>query len=53
MGRSAGPTRWTFALNLDITRPEHAGARAPIGQAILGELGALGGVRDLLSGGER
>ena len=37
-----GSTTWTFALNLDITRPEHAAARVPIGRAILGELGALG-----------
>jgi beta-lactamase class D len=35
-----GPTTWTFALNLDITRPEHAAARVPIGRAILDELGA-------------
>jgi beta-lactamase class D len=32
---------WTFALNLDITRPEHAAARITIGRAILAELGAL------------
>jgi beta-lactamase class D len=32
---------WTFALNLDITRPEHAPARIAIGRAILAELGAL------------
>jgi beta-lactamase class D len=31
---------WTFALNLDITRTEHAAARVTIGRAILGELGA-------------
>jgi len=37
-----GSTTWTFALNLDITRPEHAAARVPIGRAILAELGALG-----------
>jgi beta-lactamase class D len=38
-----GATTWTFALNLDITRPEHAAARMTIGRAILSELGALGG----------
>jgi len=38
-----GTTSWTFALNLDITRPEHAGARTAIGKAVLTELGALGG----------
>lgn len=38
-----GSTTWTFALNLDITRPEHAAARVPIGRAILEQLGALGG----------
>jgi len=32
---------WTFALNLDITRPEHPAARMTIGRAILRELGAL------------
>jgi beta-lactamase class D len=36
-----GGRTWTFALNLDITRPEHAPARFAIGRAILGELGAL------------
>lgn len=34
---------WTFALNLDITRAEHAAARVAIGRAILTELGALPG----------
>jgi beta-lactamase class D len=34
---------WTFALNLDITRPEHAAARQAVGRAILTELGALPG----------
>ena len=38
-----GARTWTFALNLDITRPEHAAARMTIGRAILSELGALGG----------
>jgi len=38
-----GATTWTFALNLDITRPEHAAARMTIGRSILTELGALGG----------
>jgi beta-lactamase class D len=38
---SRGGSSWTFALNLDITRPEHAAARIAIGRAILGELGAL------------
>lgn len=32
---------WTFALNLDITAPEHFAARTSIGRAILRELGAL------------
>ena len=32
---------WTFALNLDITRPEHFGARMSVARAILAELGAL------------
>jgi len=36
----AGRT-WTFALNLDITRAEHAAARVTIGRTILRELGAL------------
>jgi beta-lactamase class D len=36
-----GATTWTFALNLDITRPEHAAARVPIGRAILAQVGAL------------
>ncbi len=44
-----GPRSWTFALNLDITRPQHFAARISIGRAILEELGALrrgsGGVR--------
>ncbi|MBE2314392.1 class D beta-lactamase [Solirubrobacter sp. CPCC 204708] len=35
-----GPRTWTFALNLDITRPDHAAARVTIGKAILHELGA-------------
>lgn len=35
-----GRTSWTFALNLDITRPEHAAARVTIGRTILQELGA-------------
>jgi len=38
---ASGSESWTFALNLDITRPEHAAARIAIGRAILGELGAL------------
>jgi beta-lactamase class D len=38
---ASGADSWTFALNLDITRPEHAAARVAIGRAILGELGAL------------
>jgi beta-lactamase class D len=37
-----GSRTWTFALNLDITRPEHAAARLAIGRSILTELGALG-----------
>ncbi len=36
-----GRRSWTFALNLDITRAEHAAARIAIGRAILHELGAL------------
>ncbi len=36
-----GHRSWTFALNLDITRPEHPAARVAIGRAILTELGAL------------
>ena len=32
---------WTFALNLDVTAPEHFSARTAIGRAILRELGAL------------
>lgn len=32
---------WTFALNLDVTAPEHLAARTAIGRAILTELGAL------------
>jgi beta-lactamase class D len=36
---------WSFALNLDITAPEHFGARTAIGRAILRELGALPTVR--------
>ena len=36
-----GLTTWTFALNLDITKPEHAAARVPIGRAILTQLGAF------------
>jgi beta-lactamase class D len=36
-----GGTTWTFALNLDIMRPEHAAARTAIGRAVLTELGAL------------
>lgn len=36
-----GPRTWTFALNLDVLRPEHLGARQTIGRAILRELGAL------------
>jgi len=31
-----------FALNLDVTRPEHLAARTEIGRAILRELGAFG-----------
>jgi beta-lactamase class D len=38
---ASGGESWTFALNLDITRPAHAAARIPIGRAILAELGAL------------
>lgn len=38
-----GASTHTFALNLDITRPEHAAARTAIGRAVLTELGALGG----------
>lgn len=38
-----GATTWTFALNLDMTRPEHAAARTTIGRDVLTELGALGG----------
>ena len=37
-----GRRTWTFALNLDITPPEHLGARAQVGRAILADLGALG-----------
>ncbi len=33
---------WTFALNLNITRPNHPAARMTIGRAILDDLGALG-----------
>ncbi|HST38537.1 MAG TPA: penicillin-binding transpeptidase domain-containing protein [Conexibacter sp.] len=36
-----GGQEWSFALNLDMTRPEHAAARVPIGRAILHDLGAL------------
>ncbi|PTL56121.1 penicillin-binding transpeptidase domain-containing protein [Paraconexibacter algicola] len=36
----AGERTWTFALNLDVTRPEHLAARTTIGRAILRELGA-------------
>ena len=36
-----GERTWTFALNLDITLPEHPAARMTIGRAILQELGAL------------
>ncbi len=36
-----GRRSWTFALNLDITRPEHFAARTAIGRAILRDLGAL------------
>ncbi len=36
-----GHRTWTFALNLDITRPEHFGARTSVARAILTELGAL------------
>lgn len=32
----------TFALNLDISRPERAAAGIPIGRAILEDLGPLG-----------
>jgi hypothetical protein len=35
----AGRT-WSFALNLDVTRPEHLAARTTIGRAILRDLGA-------------
>ncbi len=37
-----GKRTWTFALNIDITQPEHAAARVAIGRAILTDLGALG-----------
>jgi beta-lactamase class D len=37
--QSAGRT-WSFALNLDVTRPEHLAARTTIGRAILRDLGA-------------
>jgi beta-lactamase class D len=36
-----GHRAWTFALNIDMTRPEHPAARAAIGRAILRDLGAL------------
>ncbi len=36
-----GGRSWTFALNLDITRPDHAAQRVPIARAILHDLGAL------------
>jgi beta-lactamase class D len=36
-----GRRAWTFALNIDLTRPEHAAARAAIGRAVLRDLGAL------------
>jgi beta-lactamase class D len=36
-----GGRSWTFALNIDMTRPEHAAARATVGRAILREIGAL------------
>lgn len=36
-----GGRDWSFALNLDMTRPEHAAQRVPIGRAILHDLGAL------------
>lgn len=36
-----GARTWTFALNLDMTRPEHFAARAAVGRAVLAELGAL------------
>lgn len=36
-----GTRTWTFALNLDLTRPEHFAARAQVGRAILADLGAL------------
>ena len=36
-----GRRTWTFALNLDMTQPEHFAARAQVGRAILAELGAL------------
>lgn len=35
-----GSRSWTFALNLDMTRPEHFAARAGVGRTILAELGA-------------
>ena len=37
-----GRRSWTFALNLDVTKPEHFAARTSIGHAILRELGAFG-----------
>jgi beta-lactamase class D len=36
-----GEREWTFALNLDMTRPEHPAQRVPIARAILHDLGAL------------
>ena len=36
-----GDRSWSFALNLDVTVPEHLAARQSIGRAILRELGAL------------
>lgn len=35
-----GRTTWAFALNLDVTRPEHLAARTTIGRAVLADLGA-------------
>ena len=35
-----GARTWTFALNLDVTKPEHLAARSTIARAILRDLGA-------------
>ena len=36
-----GASSWTFALNLDVTAPEHLAARTAIGRSVLREVGAL------------